>query len=76
MCHFVTLIAPTGNADAVRDVMNRHGRAAKPLDNPSIRKVLREEEHQYLTTRGHCDCGTILAPLSVVRTFGTTRGVN
>lgn len=42
--------------------MERHGRAAKPIDNPSVRKVLREGEHQFLTTRGHCDCGTVLAP--------------
>jgi hypothetical protein len=62
MCHFVTLIVPTGDADAVAAVMDRHGRAAAPIDNPSIRKVLREGEHQYLTTRGHCDCGTVLAP--------------
>ncbi len=62
MCHFVTLIVPTHDAEAVAAVMNRHGRAATPVDNPSIRKVLREGERQYLTTRGHCDCGTVLAP--------------
>ena len=62
MCHFVTLIAPTEDADAVNAVMERHGRAAKPIDNPSICKVLRDGERQYLTTRGHCDCGTVLAP--------------
>jgi hypothetical protein len=62
MCHFVTLIVPTGDADAVRAVMDRHGRAADPIDNPSIRKVLQGGESQYLTTRGHCDCGTVLAP--------------
>jgi hypothetical protein len=62
MCHFITLIAPTEDADAVRAVMERHGRAADPIDNPSIRKVLRENERQYVTTRGHCDCGTVLAP--------------
>ncbi|HEX4738726.1 MAG TPA: hypothetical protein VH331_14305 [Allosphingosinicella sp.] len=62
MCHFVTLIAPTEDADAVRAIMDRHSRAAEPIDNPSIRKVLREGERQYLTTRGHCDCGTVLAP--------------
>ena len=62
MCHFVTLIAPTEDADAVRAVMERYGRAAKPIDNPSIRKVLRDGERQYLTTSGHCDCGTVLAP--------------
>lgn len=32
------------------------------MDNPSIRNFLREGEHQFLTTRGHCDCGTVLAP--------------
>lgn len=62
MCHFVTLIAPTDDAAAVRAVMERHGRAADPIDNPSLRRVLRDGEHQYLTTRGHCDCGTVLAP--------------
>ncbi|OQW45237.1 MAG: hypothetical protein A4S16_00645 [Proteobacteria bacterium SG_bin6] len=62
MCHFITLIVPTDNADAVRTIMDRYGRTADPADNPSIRKVLREDERQYLTTRGHCDCGTVLAP--------------
>ena len=62
MCHFITLIAPGADADAVRTVMKRHGRAAVPIDNPSIRKVLQKDEHQYITTRGHCDCGTALAP--------------
>jgi hypothetical protein len=62
MCHFITLIVPTDDAAAVRAVMGRHGRAADPVDNPSVRKVLRDGEHQYLTTRTHCDCGTVLAP--------------
>ncbi len=62
VCYFITLIATTGDAAAMRAVMERHGRAASPIDNPSIRKVLRDGEHQYLTTRGHCDCGTVLAP--------------
>lgn len=62
MCHFITLIAPTGDASAVREVMERHGRAAEPVENASVRNVLHDGEHQYLTTRGHCDCGTVLAP--------------
>jgi len=62
MCHFITLIVPTDDADAVRTVMDRHGRAATAIDNPSLRKALRDDERQYLTTRGHCDCGTVLAP--------------
>lgn len=63
MCCFITLIVPTENADAVRAVMKRNGRAASPIDNPSIRKVLHDGEHQYLTTSGYCDCGTALDPL-------------
>ena len=62
MCHFVTLIVPTDDADAVGAIMKRHGRAADPIDNPSIRKVLKVGERQFLTTSGHCDCGTVLAP--------------
>ena len=62
MCHFVTLIAPTEDEDAVRAIMERYGRAAAPIDNASVRSVLRDGERQYLTTRGHCDCGTVLAP--------------
>lgn len=62
MCHFITLVAPTEDAAGIRADMERHGRAATPIDNPSVRKVLRDGEHQYLTTRGHCDCGTVLAP--------------
>ena len=55
------MIVPTDATAAVREVMERHGRTAAPIYNPSIRKVLRENERQYLTTRGHCDCGTVLA---------------
>jgi hypothetical protein len=62
MCHFITLIASTQEDEAVREIMKRHGRDATPIDNPSIRKVLMNEERQYLTTSGHCDCGTVLAP--------------
>ncbi|MGF7147676.1 hypothetical protein FHS96_001285 [Sphingomonas zeicaulis] len=61
MCRFITLIVPSAEADAVRGMMEQHGRTAAPLDNPSVRRVLREGERQYLTTRRHCDCGTVLA---------------
>ena len=61
MCHFITLIAPTEDVAAVSAVLGRHGRAARPVDNPSVRGVLREGERQYLTTSGHCDCGSVLS---------------
>jgi hypothetical protein len=61
MCDYITLIVPATDADALRALMERHGRSAWPIDNPSLREVLRGGERQYLTTRGHCDCGTVLA---------------
>lgn len=41
--------------------MERHGRAARLMKNPSIGRQLLAGEHQVLTTRDHCDCGTVLA---------------
>jgi hypothetical protein len=61
MCYFITLIAPTDNVVLVRSVMARHGRLAEPIDNPSVRKILKNGERQYFTTPGQCDCGTVLA---------------
>ena len=61
MCHFITLIAATEDVSAVSAVLRRHGRAARPVDNASVRGVLREGERQYLTTSGHCDCGSVLS---------------
>lgn len=60
MCHFITLIVPDGDNAAVRAVLERYGRTTRPVDNPSVGNVLRGGERQILTTRGHCDCGTVL----------------
>lgn len=60
MCYFITLIAPTNDAPAIRDVLSRHGRKAEPIDNPSIRKVLKAGERQFLTNGGQCDCASVL----------------
>ena len=60
MCDFITLIVATDDAAALRRVMARHGRAAAPIENASVAAVLAAGERQYLTTAGHCDCGTVL----------------
>jgi hypothetical protein len=60
MCNFITLIAPTKDVSALKEIMQSHGRNATPIENPSIREVLDSDEYQYLTTSGHCDCGTVL----------------
>jgi hypothetical protein len=61
MCYFITLIAPSDDMATIGAIMKRHGRAATLIENHSLRKVMRENERQYLTTRSHCDCGTVLA---------------
>ena len=38
----------------------RHGRRATPIHNPSVESILKPSEAQFLTTVGHCDCGTAL----------------
>lgn len=60
MCHFITLVAPIAEAPEVRRVMREFGRTATPIHNPSLAKITRPREHQYLTSRS-CDCGTALA---------------
>lgn len=61
MCHFVTAVlsdtAPHLELDAIA---RRHGRQLRPLVSPSIERQLRRDQRYFLTTLGHCDCGTAL----------------
>lgn len=61
MCDFITLIAPSDDRGALSNVMARHNRNATPIDNRSVSRVLHSDERKYLTTREHCDCGTVLS---------------
>jgi hypothetical protein len=55
-----------GSADHVHlDALAReHGRRFEPLSNPSIEAQLQPGERYFLTTLGHCDCGTPLGALA------------
>ena len=61
MCHFITAVLP-GSADiaALSVLAGKHGRALRPLHNSGVRKELNAGENYFLTTPGHCDCGTPL----------------
>lgn len=61
MCHYISLIVPGAATDALAAVLAPHGRVAIPIENPSLRRILRDDERAYLTKRGDCDCGTVLA---------------
>jgi hypothetical protein len=61
MCHFITAILPKEADTPSLDVIARkHHRQFEPLSNLSIEAQLRPGERYFLTTLGHCDCGTAL----------------
>lgn len=61
MCHFVTAALPAAaDAAALDAVARRHGRRLQPLHSPGVQAQLGADLRYYLTTPGHCDCGTAL----------------
>lgn len=73
MCYYIALLVRGGDASAIDRVLRNHGRQAKPLDNLSIASALEPGEAQFLTTVGHCDCGTALAPATEDRASKRTQ---
>jgi len=62
MCYYITLVVRGADDATIAKIADRYGRLAKRIDNRSVASVLAANEAQYLTTVGHCDCGTALAP--------------
>lgn len=61
MCHFVTAILPAIADQAELDRLARsRGRQFLTQHNPAVEARLRAGERYFLTTLGHCDCGTPL----------------
>lgn len=64
MCHFVTAVlsdtAPHAELDAIA---RKYGRQLRPLASPSMERQLGRDRRYFLTTLGHCDCGTALGSL-------------
>lgn len=67
MCYYIALVVRGSDPASIDQVLRKNGRKAKPLANPSIASALEPGEAQFLTTVGHCDCGTTLAPATVDR---------
>lgn len=64
MCHFVTAtLAPNTDLAAVAPIFESHKLGFKLIDNSHISVQVERGTFQILTTRGHCDCGTILGSL-------------
>lgn len=64
MCRYITAVLP-GSADhgGLHTLARTFGRQLKPLSNAGIVAQLEPDEHCFLTTPGHCDCGTPLGAL-------------
>lgn len=60
MCIFITVICAGSDEDLISGILINAGRSAEVIDNPSLRKSIDEGDIQFITTNGHCDCGTIL----------------
>ncbi len=75
MCYYIALVVRGSDAATVDGVLRRHGRQAKPSNNASIGGALVPGEAQFLTTVGHCDCGTALAPTDIDRAGKRTEQV-
>ena len=60
MCYFITLVVRGSHEASIAPVLMRHGRRADPIYDPTVQSILKPGEAQFLTTAGHCDCGTAL----------------
>jgi len=68
MCHYITLVAGGVSEADLDTFMKPRGRKAELLFNASVQRILAPDELHFLTTKGHCDCGTALDHSKVERT--------
>jgi hypothetical protein len=74
MCHFITAVLPPSvQTSSIATIFKKHGRALRPLESESIQAQLRPGEGYFVTTNGHCDCGTGLGA-SLRRSRSRRRG--
>lgn len=61
MCTFITAILPAeADRGALESRLHAHRLRLQPQANPGLARQLQAGEAAFLTTRGHCDCGTAL----------------
>ena len=61
MCTFISVFVPKSTAlETIAQVADAHGLAFRPQENESVVRQLSAGDGLFLTTNGHCDCGTLL----------------
>lgn len=66
MCHYITIAIPAESSQhRLRQVLRAHGKTYSSLgDDVGARKMFDTDVHYGLTTREHCDCGTVVGSLA------------
>jgi hypothetical protein len=61
MCYYITATLPaSADLKRLRAVGQKHSIALHPMSNASLHHQLPAGECQFLTSSGHCACGTVL----------------
>ncbi len=61
MCYHITATLPQGTKlDAIQQIIDRYDMAFAPLENAHVKAQLNPGALYFLTTKGHCDCDTVL----------------
>nr|CAS02858.1 putative integron gene cassette protein [uncultured bacterium] len=68
MCTYISAIVPK-SADVARlsEIAARHSKDLRPFANSSIQSQLNSGESLFLTTAGHCDCGSAIGSSRLTR---------
>jgi len=62
MCHFITATLPKdADLKSSKEIFKLHHLGFKEIENTSVREHLEKDDFYILTTKGMCDCGTVLA---------------
>src|SRR5690348_9603085 len=65
MCHYITATLPHKvKVESVASVFESHKLGFELISNPHISTQIEPGDLYVLTTRGHCDCGTVLGSLN------------
>ena len=60
MCIFITVVAKSADKDVVLKALVSNGRRADVVNNTCLQTAMSDDEIQFLSTNGHCDCDTVL----------------
>ncbi|MHA1144039.1 MAG: hypothetical protein ACTSRW_04820 [Candidatus Helarchaeota archaeon] len=68
MCYYITMTLPSNaRIKELRPVIEKYDKAFIPLKNPKIQSQLPTGELYFIASKGHCDCGTAIGAIDLVK---------